>query len=450
MWFVWSSGSKQAFRPGQLPAPRGHGRGKPRLPARRERSCRSACAVAFALSSRIRAVCRDLSIAIPRGHPRGEIPGRFRGAWLRRSPPRPSTLLAPGPSRSFRPGCIVTRKCECATLLTLTPTFPSRPDPCGPAWSSRTSSPGVVQRSPLHRSESGSPSPRPRVSALPFGEGQPVLLAFRPRGFAPPRRLAPPRPCRFVSPCSRSWGSPCFPSSRNEVPHSAIPALRSLPSADSYEAGTCPSPWARVTAATSSVSSDHRFQLRRLQHDWLLCRSHRQRRLRHRSIPSPRALPSRPFSPNHEQAVSRPRLPLWSPTLAPLWSPTLAPLWSPTLAPLWSPTLAPLWSPTLAFGFRGSVRRPLVRSRGLRALLHRRVRCIRRRFQPRMPGAPLGLSDPAYASRRLQNQLGTSKTAPRRAASRSEPPGCRVSRTCIARPMPTSRPPANHGYFEIR
>jgi hypothetical protein len=186
-------------------------------------------------------------------HPRGEFPGRFRGAWLRRSPPRPSTLLAPGPSRSFRPGCNITRKCECETLLTLTPTFPSRLDPCGPAWSSRTSSPGVVQRSPLHRSESWSPSPGPRVSALPFGGGQPALLAFRPRGFSPPRRFTPPRPCRFLSPCSRSWGSPCFPSSRNEVPHSAAPALRSLPSADSGEAGTCPSPRARVRGATLTV-----------------------------------------------------------------------------------------------------------------------------------------------------------------------------------------------------
>jgi len=36
--------------------------------------------------------------------PRGEIPDRFRGCWLRRSPPRPSTLLAPGPSRSLRSG----------------------------------------------------------------------------------------------------------------------------------------------------------------------------------------------------------------------------------------------------------------------------------------------------------------------------------------------------------
>ena len=245
MWFVWSSGSKLAFRPAQLPAPRGHGRGKPRHSVRR---------------LRLRAGGTDSRRPPPSfgGHPRGEFPDRFRGAWLRRSPPRPSTLLAPRPSRSFRSGCNITRKCECETLLTLTPTLPSRLDPCGPAWSSRTSSPGVVQRSPLHRSESGSPSPGPRVSALPFGGEQPVLLAFRPRGFSPPRRFAPPRPCRFLSPCSRSWGSPCFPSSRNEVPHSAAPALRSLPSADSGGAGTCPSPRARVRGATSTVSGfDH-------------------------------------------------------------------------------------------------------------------------------------------------------------------------------------------------
>jgi len=284
MWFVWSSGSKQAFRPDQLPAPRGHGRGLPRHPARWMR---------LRASRRIRAVYPDLSIIIVRGPSTGGDP---RSVPRRLASPLPSTTFSAfgaWPSRSFRPGCVITRKCECATLLTLTPTFPSRPDPCGPAWSSRTSSLGVVQRSPLHRSESGSPSPRMCVSAPPFGEGQPVPLAFRPRGFAPPRRFAPPRPCRFVSPCSRSWGSPCFPSSRNEVPHSAAPALRSLPTADSCEDRRLSGSAGSRHGRDLCFSERHRFQR---------CPSDIDRVL-HRA-PCPLALPLRAAFPGPRRSGS--------------------------------------------------------------------------------------------------------------------------------------------------
>jgi hypothetical protein len=117
---------------------------------------------------------------------------------------------------------------------------------------------GLSKDSPLHRSESKSPAPGKHVAVIPFGGRQPVLLAFRPRGFAPPRRFTPLRPCRFVSPCSRSWGSPCFIPSRNGNPHGAVPALRSFPSADSGRSGTCPSLRARVTGATIAGRSLHR------------------------------------------------------------------------------------------------------------------------------------------------------------------------------------------------
>jgi hypothetical protein len=341
------------------------------------------------------------------GHPRGEIPGQFRGAWLRRSPPRPSTLLAPRPSRSFRPGCVVTRKCECATLLTLTPTFPSRLDPCGPAWSSRTSSPGVVQRSPLHRSEPGSPSPGPHVAVLPFGEGQPVLLAFRPRGFAPPRRFAPPRPCRFVSPCSRSWGSPCFSSSRNEVPHSAAPALRSLPSADSGEAGTCPSPRARVTGPTATVSSDP------------------VSRATSAITGSPVALFSFAGSGSINPFTARLALsPFLSERLSGRLSALLFRAVSRRLPITW-----PSRSPAKAVR---AVSRAGVRSRGPRALLHRRVRCVRRRFQPRTPGAPLGLSPLADASRLPLSAIASPAFRRRERST----PAFRRQKSPIARPAP--------------
>jgi hypothetical protein len=188
---------------------------------------------------------------------------------------------------------------------------------------------GFSKDPPLHRSAPKSPSPGTRVSAFPFGEGQPVLLAFRPRGFAPPRRFAPLRRCRCVSPCSRSWGSPCFRPSRNGLPHGVVPALRSFPSADSGRAGTCPSPRARVTGATITGRSLHR-------------------------VPCPLTLHS-----VHRAAGFPAHVRLGDPVGFPVAA---------------------------------------ARSRGLEALLHRRVRCSRLRFQMREPGAPLGLADSAAAS----------------------------------------------------
>lgn len=44
-----------------------------------------------------------------------------------------------------------------------------------------------------------------------FGEPRPCdSIAFRPRGFAPPRRLAPHQLCRLVASCCRLWGSSRF------------------------------------------------------------------------------------------------------------------------------------------------------------------------------------------------------------------------------------------------
>ncbi len=89
----------------------------------------------------------------------------------------------------------------------------------------RASSPGVVQRSPLHRHQSGSPLP---AGCPAFGARQPASPVFRPRGFSPPRRLAPPRSRGLVASRCRSWGSSRFRPSRNELPRDAVPALRSL------------------------------------------------------------------------------------------------------------------------------------------------------------------------------------------------------------------------------
>jgi hypothetical protein len=139
--------------------------------------------------------------------------------------------------------------------------------------SSRVSSHGVVQRSPLHRTSRGVRRPvelRQRLRSVrsPFGREVPFPSAIRPRGFPPPRRLAPPRPCDPVSDRCRSWGSPRFSPSRNGSPRDAPTALRSLPSADSV------------------VDERRRISVR-----------HGTRHLadRRRPVRSPRPLPPRPF-----------------------------------------------------------------------------------------------------------------------------------------------------------
>lgn len=129
------------------------------------------------------------------------------------------------------------------TLLTLTPALPSRPDPCDSAIKPNLLS-WVFQRPPLHRTQSRSPLSVCRRFAFPRSGVRPGrscrFPAIRSRGFAPPQRLDPSRLRRFVSPCCRPWGSLRFPSSRNEVPRSAIPALRSFPSVESVRHGTGP------------------------------------------------------------------------------------------------------------------------------------------------------------------------------------------------------------------
>jgi len=66
--------------------------------------------------------------------------------------------------------------------------------------------------------------------ALPSGRPDQGRLPFRPRGFAPPRRLSPATGSRFVAPWCRPWGSPRSPDGLrlSSVPNQ-LPAV-SLPS----------------------------------------------------------------------------------------------------------------------------------------------------------------------------------------------------------------------------
>jgi len=84
-----------------------------------------------------------------------------------------------------------------------------------------SSSSRVVQRSsppstslpvstPSIRGRSVPPAREIPRSSEPSASGSSALRAFRPRGFAPPRRLAPPTARRLVASCYRPWGSSGF------------------------------------------------------------------------------------------------------------------------------------------------------------------------------------------------------------------------------------------------
>jgi hypothetical protein len=122
-----------------------------------------------------------------------------------------------GPHRSFAPS---RRRCRRDPVLLLDPVSPR----C------RTSSPGVVQRSPSVVSITGESTPGRRCGCPPLrpsdrGCQRPIMV--RPRGFPPPRRLPPPWRREDVAPRFRPWGSPSFPRSTSCAFPGCHPALRS-------------------------------------------------------------------------------------------------------------------------------------------------------------------------------------------------------------------------------
>jgi len=65
---------------------------------------------------------------------------------------------------------------------------------------------------------------------------------FRPRGFSPPRRFTPSRPCWFVAPSYRPWGSPRFVQLRNYTPRDAVLPSEALLSTRSDDGADCSKP----------------------------------------------------------------------------------------------------------------------------------------------------------------------------------------------------------------
>jgi hypothetical protein len=77
---------------------------------------------------------------------------------------------------------------------------------------SQLSSLGVLKDHPSIdiRSRCPLPSSTSQASLSPSAKSCHALRLFRPCRFSRLRRLAPPRRCRFVAPCYRSWDSPRF------------------------------------------------------------------------------------------------------------------------------------------------------------------------------------------------------------------------------------------------
>jgi hypothetical protein len=117
-------------------------------------------------------------------------------------------------------------------------------------------------RSPSPKRPSARPLPpdpgRPRrqnalaaVNGLGFGPTEPpVGIPFRPRGFSPPRRIAPRGGCEFVAPRCRPWGSPRFPSRAPGPPRGFGLASGRFPRCGSHPSKSSPRQQPRrITAA---------------------------------------------------------------------------------------------------------------------------------------------------------------------------------------------------------
>lgn len=146
----------------------------------------------------------------------------------------------------------------CPTLLTLTPTFSSRPDPCDSVFS-RISSLGISKDRPSIVRDRGSRF-RGRSSPLDPGD-EPPFLPRSALWFCTTSAVVIPRSCRFVSPCCRSWGSPRFTSSRNEDPRGAFLPFEVFPLSKAFSAArVCVVPllWSNFRSTHRSGRGHHR------------------------------------------------------------------------------------------------------------------------------------------------------------------------------------------------
>jgi len=132
-------------------------------------------------------------------------------------------------SRTLTPAA---RECGCKRLrdppdlrCRLSRHLPVRRPSRFPDW---TTSPGIVQRSPLRRMATPESAPsRPLRDRLRDGAAR-RPSAFRPRGFSPPRRFSPPMPCACCNALPTVGFTP-FRNRRRKSPCCADPSLGCSP-----------------------------------------------------------------------------------------------------------------------------------------------------------------------------------------------------------------------------
>jgi len=164
---------------------------------------------------------------------KSRLPGRslLPSSTLERVP-------APRSSRTFDRSARQFLRSDCATLLTLAPTFPTRSGPCDPAAQPGFLSWGCPKISPPSCSIEESAS-RGRFVASPrrpcsFEMRKPIPIRVPPSWFLTTSTVCSSPTVRPFAGRCRSWGSLRFLLSRNRISRGAPAALRSLPSADSY------------------------------------------------------------------------------------------------------------------------------------------------------------------------------------------------------------------------
>jgi hypothetical protein len=163
-----------------------------------------------------------------RGLPRGECPPVDSAALGFAAPLLDLRCVSTGVREVPTTGVRHMRKHTRATLLTLTPTLPSRPDPCGPTCRPDCLSWGCPKIAPPSY-RTGESDARGPCLHVPLRGGTASSSRVPPTWFRTTSTVSPLRPRRFVSPCCRSWGSPCFRPSRNGPPHSAFLPFEAFP-----------------------------------------------------------------------------------------------------------------------------------------------------------------------------------------------------------------------------
>jgi hypothetical protein len=182
-----------------------------------------------------------------RGLPRGECPPVDSAALGFAAPLLDLRCVSTGVREVPTTGVRHMRKHTRATLLTLTPTLPSRPDPCGPTCRPDCLSWGCPKIAPPSY-RTGESDARGPCLHVPLRGGTASSSRVPPAWFRTTSTVFSSPTVQVCFALLPIMGFAVFLPVAKRASSQRLPALRSLPPADSDGSGTSPSPWARVTA----------------------------------------------------------------------------------------------------------------------------------------------------------------------------------------------------------